>query len=159
MTAITAGSLPSRQRWIVIALTISIIINLFFVGIFVGSMGSGPSLMHERLERIVRQMGLTAQQNTAFRQFEATLGQRTVTRTANAAIWAKVADPATKQDEIVALLDGVAKNRMEAQHQVAVSMARFLSILTPEQRATFIEEARTSPHPRGPVARLRQLLP
>lgn len=158
MTAITAGSLPTRRRWIVIALAISVILNLFFVGILLGSMGRGP-LMRERLEHAAQQMRLTAQQTSAFRQFEATLGQRAAIHTTNAAIWTKIADPATQQDEVVALLDSVAKNRMEAQHQVAVSMGKFLSMLTPEQRATFMEEARTSPHPRGPVARLRQLLP
>ena len=143
---VAAGTPPSRRRWLIIALTVSVAINLFIAGLVVGHfhrLHRPPAGMHNRFEHIVGNLGLTETQNAAFREFQTALRVHgAAMRTANAAAWAKIADPATKPDQIPALLAQTVKNRTEFQQDIATAMGKFLASLKPEQRATFIEQAR-----------------
>jgi Spy/CpxP family protein refolding chaperone len=140
-----AGTPPSRRRWLIVALTVSLAINLFLIGLFAGSMRhhhGPPPGPHERFEQIAADLGLNDAQKAAFGQFTTTLREQGgAMRRANMAAWTKIADPSTGPDQIAALLNGTVKNRTDFQQDVANSLGKFLTALTPEQRATFIEKA------------------
>jgi uncharacterized membrane protein len=140
-----AGTRPSRRRWPIVALTVSVALNLFLIGLFAGSMrhhhGPPPGL-HERFAHIAAALGLNDAQKAAFDQFTTTLHkQASAMRAANMEAWAKIADPGTGPDQIAALLNSTVKNRTDFQQDVANALGKFLASLTPEQRATFIEQA------------------
>jgi uncharacterized membrane protein len=150
-----AGTRSSRRRWLIIALTVSVALNLFLVGVFASHMhrhrGPPPQAMapRERLEHIAADLELNDAQKAAFGQFETTLRQHGATmRRANMADWAKIAEPATGPDQIAPLLADTVKNRTAFQQDVADAMGKFLASLTPAQRAAFIEEARNPGHHR-----------
>lgn len=140
-----AGTPPSRRRWLIVALTVSLAVNLFLIGMFAGSMRhhhGPPPGPHERFEGIAAELGLNDAQKAAFDQFTTTLRQQGgAMRRANLAAWTKIADPATSSDQITALLNETVKNRGDFQQDVANAMGKFLTSLTPDQRATFIEKA------------------
>lgn len=139
-----AGTPPSRRRWLIVALTVSLAINLLLIGMFAGSMRHhhGPIGPRERFEHIAAELKLNDAQRAAFAQFQASFRQQGLAmRQANQAAWAKIADPATGPDQIAALLNDTVKSRTAFQQQVADAMGKFLASLTPQQRADFIEEA------------------
>jgi uncharacterized membrane protein len=154
-----AGTSPSRRRWLIVALTVSVALNLFLIGVFAGHMhrhhGPPPQAMapRERFEHIADNLGLNDAQKAAFGQFETVLRQHGATmRRANMADWAKIAEPATGPDQIAPLLADTVKNRTAFQQEVAAAMGKFLASLTPAQRASFIEEARSTGR-HGPMRR------
>ncbi|HEX4112384.1 MAG TPA: periplasmic heavy metal sensor [Stellaceae bacterium] len=157
-----AGARPPRRRWpVIVALTVSVALNLFFVGVIAGSMSvlHHGGNVHDRFEQIVGEMALSPGQRAAFRDFQATLRQHgAAMHRANMAIWSKIADPSTGQDQIAALLDSTVQNRTKFQQDVVASLEKFLAALTPEQRAAFVSKARNTPHPHGPLHRLHELL-
>ncbi|HEY5208352.1 MAG TPA: hypothetical protein VIJ42_02785 [Stellaceae bacterium] len=156
-----AGTRASRRGWLFFAvLTISLALNLFFLGVIAGSL---PAMHHEgrghdRFERIVGGMALSPPQLAAFRDFQKILRQHgAAMHRANMGVWTKIADPATGQDQLAPLLDSAVKNRDDFQHDVSGALTKFLGLLTPAQRAEFVREARATPHPHGPLHRLREL--
>jgi Spy/CpxP family protein refolding chaperone len=156
-----AGTGTSRRGWLFfVVLTVSLALNLFFIGVIAGSL---PASHHEgggrgRFERIIDGMALTAGQKSAFHDFQKTLREHgKAMHHANMQVWSKIADPATGQDQIAPLLSSAEKNRTDFQQDVAGTLAKFLGSLTPAQRAEFIREARAAPHPHGPLHRLREL--
>jgi uncharacterized membrane protein len=141
------GTRPSRRRWLIVALTVSVALNLFFVGLIAGHVRRHhppPTLaQRERFEHIANELGLNDTQRATFQTFQSAMRQHgAAMRAANTATWAKIADPATPPDQIPSLLGGTVKNRTEFQQTVADTLGKFLATLTPDQRATFVEEAR-----------------
>lgn len=157
-----AGTPPSRRRWLIVVVAVSVALNMFFIGVMAGHMhGRHPhppppppgqfGQQRERFDRIIVDLGLNDAQKAAFQQFQTVMRQHgTAMRTAIAAAWAKIADPATTPDQIPALLDGMVKNRTDFQQDLTGAMGKFLATLTPKQRAEFIEEARDPGHRRPP---------
>ncbi len=152
-----AGTPPSRRRWLIVVVAVSVALNMFFIGAIAGHMHGrhphppppGQFGQHERFERIAADLGLNDAQKAAFQQFQTVMRQHgTAMRAAITAAWAKIADPATKPDEFPALLDGMVKSRTDFQQDLAGAMGKFLASLTPAQRAEFIEEARNPGHHR-----------
>jgi uncharacterized membrane protein len=148
-----AGTHPSRRRWLIVVVAVSIALNLFFVGMVAGHFRHRHRLpvmnQRERFERIAADLNLNDVQTAAFRQFQTTLRTNgAAMRAANAAAWARIADPATSPDQITTLLASTVKNRTEFQQDIANAMGKFLGSLTPTQRATFVDEARNTAHPR-----------
>jgi uncharacterized membrane protein len=141
-----AGTSPARRRWLVVALTVSLALNLFLVGVFAGHMHTrhGPPLgPRERIEHIVADLELNDAQKAAFDRFEVAFRQHSgPMRRANAEVWAKIGNPTTGQDQIAALLGSAMKNRLEFQQTVSNALGAFLATLTPAQRVKFVEEAR-----------------
>lgn len=141
------GTRPSRRRWLIVALTVSVALNLFFIGMIAGHMHGRhppqPFAQRERFEHIAAELGLNDTQHAAFQKFELAMRQRgAAMRAANAAVWAKIADPATPPDQIPAMLGSTVKTRTELQQEMADTLGKFLATLTPDQRATFVDEAR-----------------
>jgi uncharacterized membrane protein len=142
-----AGASPPRRRWLIVALTVSLAFNLFLVGVFAGHVHRHPHLppssLHERLQHIAEGLSLNDAQKTAFAQLELTMRQHGAQmRRSNVAAWAKIGDPATPSGEIGDLLGGTVKNRTAFQQEVADAFGKFLATLTPEQRASFVDEMR-----------------
>jgi uncharacterized membrane protein len=148
-----AGTHPSRRRWLIVVVAVSIALNLFFVGMVAGHFRHRHRLVvmnqRERFERIAADLNLNDIQTAAFRQFQTTMRTNgAAMRAANAAAWARIGDPATSPDQITTLLASTVKNRTEFQQDIANAMGKFLASLTPTQRATFVDEARNTAHPR-----------
>jgi len=142
-----AGASPPRRRWLIVALTVSLALNLFLVGVFAGHVHRHPHLasmnQRERLQHIADGLSLNDAQKAAFAQLETAMRQHgAAMRRANMAAWAKVADPATPPDQIAALLAGSVKNRTAFQQEISDALGKFLATLTPEQRANFVDEMR-----------------
>ena len=142
------GASPPRRRWLIVALTVSLALNLFLVGVFAGHIHRHPHPQgmnpRERIQHIADGLNLNDAQKAAFASLEAAMRQHGAKmRRNNMAAWAKIADPATPADQIAPLLEGTVKNRTEFQSQVADAFAKFLATLTPDQRARFIDEMRT----------------
>ncbi len=147
------GTRPSRRRWLIVVVAVSVALNLIFVGMVAGHFRHRHRLVvlnqRERFERIAADLKLSDTQAAAFRQFQTSLRTHgAAMRAANAAAWARIADPATSSDQITTLLDSTVKNRIEFQQDIANAMGKFLASLTPTQRATFVDEARNTPRPR-----------
>ncbi len=141
------GTRPSRRRWLIVALTVSVALNLFFIGMIAGHMRghrpAPPFAQRERFEHIIDGLGLNDTQRAAFQKFQSAMRQHgAAMRAANTVTWAKIADPATPPDQIPTLLGGTVKNRTEFQQDVADTLGKFLATLTPDQRTRFVEEAR-----------------
>jgi uncharacterized membrane protein len=147
-----AGTLPSRRRWLIVVVAVSIALNLFFIGMVAGHFRHrhrlAPLNQRERFERIAADLKMSDPQRAAFQRFQTILrANGAAMRAANAAAWARIADPETSTDQISELLNSTVKNRNEFQQDVANAMGKFLASLTPAQRANFIDEARNTPHP------------
>lgn len=148
-----AGTPPSRRRWLIVVVAVSIALNLFFIGMVAGHFRHGHRLaslnQRERFERIAADLKMNDAQRTAFQRFQTILrANGAAMRAANVAAWARIADPETSPDQITELLNTTVKNRTQFQQDVANAMGKFLTSLTPAQRANFIDEARNTPHPR-----------
>jgi hypothetical protein len=103
----------------------------------------------QRFERIAADLKLNDVQMAAFQHFQSILRTNgAAMRAANAAAWARIADPATSPDQITQLLSSTVKNRTAFQQDVADAMGKFLASLTATQRASFIDEARNTARPR-----------
>ena len=148
-----AGTHPSRRRWLIVVVAASLALNLFFVGMVAGHFRHRHRLAapnpRERFERIAADLKLNDAQMAAFQHFQTTLRTNgAAMRAANAAAWARMADPATSPDQITELLNSTVKSRTEFQQDVANAMGKFLASLTPAQRADFIDKARNTARPR-----------
>jgi uncharacterized membrane protein len=143
-----AGTPPSRRRWLIVALTVSVALNLFLLGVIAGHMHHRPPpplAMRERFERIANRLAMNDTQKQAFQQFEATLRRNgAAMRASNLAAWAKIGDPTVAPDQIAPLLTDAVKTKAQFQQENAALFAKFLATLTPDQRATFVDEARNS---------------
>jgi uncharacterized membrane protein len=154
------GIRPARRRWLIGALVVSLAVNLFLIGVAVGTIAlvraeSGPPGW---LARVAERLQLTPAQLEAFRHFQAVARQHGhAMRETNGKIWATLGDPATKPDQIAGLIDESVKNRTQFQQEVATAFGQFLTSLTPEQRARFISGARAAHRFRGPMRLLHRL--
>jgi uncharacterized membrane protein len=158
--SIDAGTKPSRRWWLIVILTVSLALNLFFIGAIAGSAAQmkagGPG---ERFERIGARLQLNPDQQAALRQFLVTLRQRgKVTRETNLAIWKQLGDPALDQAQIPAMLDKSVPSRNAFQTALASALGQFLQGLTPEQRSAFIAGMAVENQPHGPLHTIRELL-
>jgi Spy/CpxP family protein refolding chaperone len=139
------GGVRPYLLWLV--LTLSLALNLFFVGGALWIRFNGPPVpmnAEERLHRIGAQLGLDAQQKEAFEQYSQTL--RTRMHLMRKAVepmmhnaWAEVAKPDADEAKVVELFDEASQTRRSFMRELAPITLSFLSKLSPEQRAKFVE--------------------
>jgi uncharacterized membrane protein len=148
-----AGARPPRRRWLIIALAVSLVVNVFLIGGIAGTI----TLIHAHygppgpLERVAAGLDLTAPQETAFRQFQTTLRDRgRAMHRAERKIWRTLADPATGTDKVAALVQDGATNKAGFEKDTSAAFSRFLTSLTPAQRAEFISRLEALRRYRGP---------
>jgi uncharacterized membrane protein len=158
--SVAAGTKPSRRWWLIVVLTLSLALNLFFIGVIVGTAAEmragGPA---ERFERIGARLQLNPDQEAALRAFLVTLRQRgRATREVNMSVWKQLGDPALDKAQIPTLLEKSVQNRADFQAALATALGQFLETLSAEQRAAFVTGTAGENQPRGPFRAIRELL-
>jgi Spy/CpxP family protein refolding chaperone len=140
-----------RRRVVVAVLTISLVLNVFFI---VGAtwirlhpppgepMGAG-----HRFRELENGLNLDPQQKPSFQLYAATMRERTTWVHQQigpliAAAWEEMAKPQPDQAHIMQLYDDAATKRTEFQREVTTATLKFLMVLTPAQHDKFIAIAR-----------------
>jgi Spy/CpxP family protein refolding chaperone len=144
-SAAARGGVRPYLIWLV--LTLSLALNLCFVGGALWIRFNGPPFpmnAEERLERIGAQLGLDPQQKEAFEQYSQAVRSRMQLMhkavgplIANA--WSEVAKPDADQSKVVQLFDEAGQTRRGYMRELAPITLSFLAKLSPEQRAKFVE--------------------
>ena len=162
MTAATAPPVGFadwwRQRWAVVLLAVSLALNLFFVAGAVWIHMHAPPGPAARFRQMSDQLNLDDKQKTAFQDYIRALRahserMRQETEPTIGAAWAELAKPQADQGKVIQLFDQAADKRHEMQRQLASQTFAFLALLSPEQRAKFVEIWREH---RGPLLRPRR---
>ncbi len=153
---------PKRRRGVVIALIVSLAINVFFVAglighfVFHAEFGHPPMGPIQRFERASHEMNLSGAQLTAFNGMIATLRQhRRETFQKNRPlfdqIWDQLAKPQPDEKAIADLLAQADANHLAFQKDATAAMESFLAALSPQQRAQFADLVKwpqpAPPHP------------
>ncbi|MGH6968695.1 MAG: periplasmic heavy metal sensor [Stellaceae bacterium] len=156
------GRAPQRRRGVVIALVVSLAINVFFIAGLVGHLvfhfqfGHPPMEPIQRFERVSHEMGLSGVQLAAFNGMIATLRQhRWETFQKNRPIfdriWDQLAKPQPDDKAVTDLITQADANHVAFQKNATAAMESFLATLSPEQRAQFADLAKwprpVPPHP------------
>lgn len=131
-----------RGRLVWIALALSLTINVFFVGglLWVRIHGHSFPPPLERIEHLVRPLGLTADQHAAFEQFLRVIRihgrfTRETDRSLQDQIWIEIAQPTPNNGTLSRLTDQVYANRQVFQKEASGALMNFIKTLNPAQRA------------------------
>jgi Spy/CpxP family protein refolding chaperone len=144
----TAARGVTRQHLLWIALALSLVLNLCFVAGALWIRIQGPALPmtpEERLQRIGAELTLDPQQRQAFERYSekvrARMQQmREAVEAPMSAARAELAKPDADEATIVRLFDEAAQTRRGFQRELLTTTMSFLAVLSPEQRAKFVEE-------------------
>ena len=153
MTVAALAARSSARQPLVWLLTVSLVLNLFFVGAFLWSRFRDyppPIYAAERIEWIGAQLRLDPQQKDAFVQYSQAV--RVNMQAMHEAVdplmgkaWSEVAKPDADVSKVVQLFDEAGRTRRGYMHELAPVTLSFLTKLSPEQRAKFVELARQRP--------------
>lgn len=161
-TAEVVDRAPKRRRGVVIALVLSLALNVFFVAGLIGHLvfhvqfGHPPMGPIQRFERASHEMDLSGAQRTAFDGMIATLRQhRRETFQKNRPlfdqIWDQLAKPQPDDKVIADLIAQADANHVAFQKEATAAMESFLATLSLQQRAQFADLAKwpqpVPPHP------------
>ncbi|HYL32402.1 MAG TPA: periplasmic heavy metal sensor [Stellaceae bacterium] len=156
------GRAPQRRRGLVIALIVSLAINVFFIAGLVGHLvfhfqfGHPPMGPIQRFERASHEMDLSGAQLAAFNGMIATLRQhRRETFQKNRPlfdqIWDQLAKPQPDEKAIADLITQADANHVAFQKDATAAMESFLATLSLQQRAQFADLVKwpqpVPPHP------------
>lgn len=144
-----------RQRWPAILLIASLVLNLFFVAGAVWLHLHAPPTPAARFREMAGELNLNANQNAAFQDYIRALRARAelmrqATEPSIAAAWAEMAKPDADQAKVMRLFDEANDKRHTMQREIASQTFAFLAVLSPEQRAKFVEIWRERER-RGPL--------
>lgn len=148
-----AGARPTRRRGLIIALTVSLAVNLFLIGGIAGTIHLIRAEMGPRrfLEHAAATLHLTPDQQAALQHFQATMRERgRVMRHSNHEVWRALADPSTGNDKVAGLLDQGLANKTAFEKDMTTAFGQFLTSLTPAQRAEFISRVEAQRRYHGP---------
>lgn len=165
MTSLAEAGTKSggRGRLVWVALALSLTLNIFFVfGLLWFQVAGEP--MHTPAERVAataNELNLSAGQRGAFQQFVHEVQERSrLLRDSNQPliqqVWDELAKPQPDQALVARLVDEATENRHAYQKDMAAVLGQFLAILSPEQRAQFIELAKRPQDKRA--AHIRRLI-
>ncbi|MDE2166486.1 MAG: periplasmic heavy metal sensor [Alphaproteobacteria bacterium] len=158
-TAEPNGRAPRRSRGLIVALALSLTLNVFFLGGAVWShmrfhpffeRQAGPIL---RFEHIGREMNLNGAQQIALHQMVTTMRERRramfqANRPIFDSIWDQLAKPQPNDQTIAGLIVRADTNHVAFQKDATAAVESFLTTLSPQQRAQFAELAKWHPPPR-----------
>lgn len=154
MTAASIELRPGSRRqlfWVVLILSLAL--NLCFIAGALWIRLQGPPLPmspEERLQLIEPQLALDPQQKAAFDQYARIVRSRM--QSMHEAIepsvgkaWSELAKPDADEAKIMQLFDQAGEQRRAFRRELGTATFAFLTKLTPEQRAKFVELARQRP--------------
>ncbi|HEX7970283.1 MAG TPA: periplasmic heavy metal sensor [Stellaceae bacterium] len=143
----------TRGRLLWVALALSLTLNIFFVAGLLWTRAAEPvSAFPERLARVADEINLSQHQRGAFQQLQREMLDRSQrlrdsNRPVFQSIWDELGAAQPDQARISQLVDEATENRRAYQMDVSAALGRFLAVLSPEQRAQFVELAKR-PHNR-----------
>jgi Spy/CpxP family protein refolding chaperone len=154
VTAASVALRPGSRRhlfWVVLILSLAL--NLCFIAGALWIRLQGPPLPmspEERLQQIEPQLALDSQQKAAFDQYARTVRSRI--QSMHEAIeplvgkaWSELAKPDADDAKVMQLFDQAGEQRRAFRRELGTATFAFLTKLTPEQRAKFVELARQRP--------------
>jgi Spy/CpxP family protein refolding chaperone len=137
----------TRQHLLWVALTLSLVLNLCFVAGALWIRINGPALTtspEERFQQIGAELALDPEQRQAFEKYSAAIRahmqqMREAVDPLMSAARAELAKPDAEESTITRLFDEAAQTRRGFQHELISKTLAFLAVLSPEQRAKFVE--------------------
>jgi uncharacterized membrane protein len=152
------GRAPKWSRGLIIALALSLTLNVFFIGGAVLSRvrfhgyferRAGPI---QRFEHIGHEMNLSGAQLMALHQMVVNMRERRramfqANRPIFDSIWDQLAKPQPNDQAIEALIGRADTNHVAFQKDATAAVESFLATLSPEQRAQFTDLAKWHPPP------------
>jgi Spy/CpxP family protein refolding chaperone len=140
-----------------VILVLSLALNLCFIAGALWIRVQGPPLPtspEQRLQQIEPQLALNPQQKAAFDEYARTVRSRVQSmheaiepQVANA--WSELAKPDADDAKVMQLFDQAGEQRRAFRRELGTATFSFLTKLSPEQRAKFVELARQRPWARG----------
>ena len=154
MTAASVALRPGSRRhlfWVILVLSLAL--NLCFIAGALWIRVQGPPLPmtpEQRLQQIEPQLALNPQQKAAFDEYARTVRSRVQSmheaiepQVANA--WSELAKPDADEAKVMLLFDQAGDQRRAFRQELGTATFTFLTKLSPEQRAKFVELARQRP--------------
>jgi len=166
MTSPAEGGPPARPRGrlLRVALVLSVILNLLFIGglVWIQSVLPRPLGPGERFMLAARELDLSPEQKRSVQDLLVDVRSynrklRESNRPLIDGVWDELTKSQPDAAKIDQLVDQAMANRHAYQKQLTAAVGRFLSVLTPEQRLHFSELVR-EPHDRSPARLLKRLL-
>jgi Spy/CpxP family protein refolding chaperone len=154
MTAASVALRPStRQHLFWAVLILSLALNFCFIAgaLWIRVQGPpAPMSPEQRLRQIEPQLGLDTHQKAIFDQYARTVLSRM--QSMHEAIeplignaWSELAKPDADEAKVMQAFDQAGDQRRIFRHELATATFAFLTKLSPEQRAKFVELARQKP--------------
>jgi uncharacterized membrane protein len=144
-----SGKSGSRARLVWLALLLSLVLNVFFVGGLVWSRmhAERPTTPAERFQHVASEMNFSAAERERFQEFFLTVRRETQqlhesNRPLMQRIWSELDKEHPDSAAISQLIDQATENRHAYQQQMATALAGFLATLTPAERSRFVELAK-----------------
>jgi uncharacterized membrane protein len=150
-TASRSAGLRSPRRHLPITLVaISVALNLFFIVGAVWTRFNGPPVAlgsDERYSEMAAELKLDPQQRAAFDRYVAAMRSRVDDMRqqiepliGNA--WEELAKPQADANQVMAAFDQASEKRRAFQRELTTQTIAFLSVLSPEQRKSFVSIVR-----------------
>lgn len=146
MTAMPVGTAaatrrPGPSRWLIVALALSLVLNLCFVAGAVWTRLHRPG--GDWVRETVTTLHLNAEQETALRRFVQDMRTRTDRMRDDVGplignAWTEIAKPQPDEAQIMRLFDQAADKRHEFQRDATTETLNFLATLSPDQREKFV---------------------
>jgi uncharacterized membrane protein len=138
---------PTRQHLLWVALALSLVLNLCFVAGAVWVRIHEPALTmspEERFQRIGAELALDPQQRQAFERYSEAVRvhmqqMREAVDPLMSAARTELAKPDGDEATVTRLFDEAAQARRGFQRELIAKTLAFLAVLSPEQRAKFVE--------------------
>jgi uncharacterized membrane protein len=152
-----------RGRLVWVALALSLTLNVFVVVGLLWFQVAGQPMQTpaERVAATEAELHLTADQRDAFQQFVHEVQERSRRlRDSNMPliqqVWGELAKSQPDEALIGRLVDEATENRHAYQKDMAAALGQFLAVLSPDQRAQFVELAKRPQDKRA--AHIRRLI-
>jgi Spy/CpxP family protein refolding chaperone len=154
VTAVSIALRPgSRRQLFRVILVLSLALNLCFIAGALWIRVQGPPLPlspEQRLQQIEPQLALNPQQKAAFEEYARTVrsGMQSMREAAEPLVanaWSELAKPDADEAKVMLLFDQAGDERRSFRRELGTATFAFLTKLSPEQRAKFVELARQRP--------------
>jgi Spy/CpxP family protein refolding chaperone len=154
VTAASVALRPASRRhlfWVILVLSLAL--NLCFIAGALWIRVQGPPLPlspEQRLQQIEPQLALNPQQKAAFDEYARTVrsGMQSMREAAEPLVanaWSELAKPDADEAKVMLLFDQAGDERRSFRRELGTATFAFLTKLSPEQRAKFVELARQRP--------------